>query len=240
MAITTVQRITATTAASSLTTTPSVALSGAAVGDLVLAVGVSERGTPAPTLSLPGTVTTLRSEFSGSAFGVHVAWCRLAAGQTGGNVTVTQTSNRRMSVAGLVLRGAGDPVAVNTSVLLSADMPASQTATGPVLRPTKAGSLLLLLAGMTNSITPYGRSYTVGGTGWTELDEISSTSTTANNATALTATLTGVAAGADAAAPTVSESQAKFSAMLTGVVVPPTDLTSVPSGWREVRAFRRT
>lgn len=228
---------TSTGTASSLTVSGTIP-GTVAVGDVAIVTCSGERDL-VPTMGFPTAgYTSVEAATSGTLMTSQKGWKRITAGDLGGTVSGTVATSRRMALAVAFYRGAADPAFTHAGIIINNT--GVVTAVCPNITPAADNAMLVAMMAANNNVSPFIRTYT-SGAGWTERVDVSSASTTANNATCYLAEklLTG-GTGVSQTGDTITDDTAtKFAHYSSTAALVPQGVV-VPAGWDEVRLFNRT
>lgn len=144
-------------------------VSGAAVGDLLIAWCSAERGSITPTMSGGSSAWTLLANLTNTNHTTGLYYKRIGSGDLAATVVGNVTSTRRLSGGFVTYRGAVDPViSVKTAVT-----GATTSAVSNSMTPTVADSTLLTFYTAVSVSTPWIRTFGSYTSGWTERVQIS-------------------------------------------------------------------
>jgi hypothetical protein len=217
--------------ATSATTISDTLPAGLTNGDVLVCVVSSER-----TTAIPGTPTGLANTWSviNTSSNTDGSWFLGFVALTAADSSVTFTSTvslaRRMAMGWSIVRG-GDSTAVTSALgTYTANGNGVLTAVAPSITPAVNDSMLVSIWANTDSVTPYSRTQTIAGTGFTQRFFDQSTSTISGNALVGGGTRQIAAGGGSSqTGGTLTDSSTKFNWIAATVAVPPLPLGASPN-----------
>lgn len=207
---------------------PMSGLTGAAAGDLVIISATSERVLN-PTLSGISGFSTIGSVADTNA--TFDVWSKvLTTGDLTATLTATWTAGRRAAMSAIVIRGGGTPV---FSPFPSVGVHVAGSTAGPAMTPAVDNSLFMTLFGGSTASSPFVRTYSSSGSGFTNDANNPATNTTASDPYTwishkqLGTGTASVSQTADIVTPSIVTNSVWTYAL--GVMIPPAAAPSAPS-----------
>jgi hypothetical protein len=219
------------TGASSATTVADTLPASLTNGDVLVCVVSAERATAIPGtptgLANTWTVINAASNTDGSWF---LGFVTLTAADSSVTFTSTVSAARRMALGWSIVRG-GDSTAVTSALgTYTANGTGVLTATAPSITPASNDSMLVSVWANTDSVTPFSRTQTIAGTGFTQRFFDQSTAAASNNALVGGGTRQIAAGGGSSqTGGTLTDSSTKFNWIAATVAVPPLPLGASPN-----------
>lgn len=199
----------------------SVSLPGTvAAADVGLCVIVTERGSGVIPTTPTNWTALYSANYTSNDTTLVIAWIRLSTTDSGGVVTSTVTSNRRMSMAMATFSGSADPVLGGGPTY--AVLTGSQTdSVGPSATPSTAASMLVgIFAGVT-TIAPWTKTFTVTSPYTLRGQDQSTQASTSNAMVGIATQLLSGGAGTSQAGATYSADSTQYHAWPATVVLAP-------------------
>lgn len=175
----------------------------AAVGDVLVYSATSERAA-IPTVTAPVTAVNVGRSDGSTNLAHTTGWVRLAAGDLGGNIVLTQAAARLSALAVAVYRGVNDPQI--TAATLGSNNSLGSTLTCPAVTPVAANSMIVGVIGFAPVTSPRnGRTFSATAP-YTERVEVGSSGTGADGYSIIGDQLLSGGAGASTAGLVETES----------------------------------